>query len=121
MPHILVRAVRWNGSHATLLEWAESRFRFRLNKGSGNYEHADGMAVSIGGPHRPVVKFGAMVAPGLAIARTSGIMHGRGFYAAGGKTQGLQKAIASNVSGVVWCCCEPGHCRNPACRAWRGS
>src|SRR2546426_2675395 len=60
------------------------------------------LAVSIGVLIALWVKFGAMVAPGLAIAVPAGIIAWACFYAAGGKTQGLQKAIASNVSGVVW-------------------
>src|SRR2546426_990392 len=60
------------------------------------------LAVSIGVLIALWVKFGAMVAPGLAIAVPAGIIAWACFYAAGGKTQGLQKTIASNVSGVVW-------------------
>src|SRR2546425_12545492 len=60
------------------------------------------LAVSIGVLIALWVKFGAMVAPGLAIAVPAGIIAWACFYAAGGKTQGLPKAIASNGSGVVW-------------------
>src|SRR5213592_2985594 len=60
------------------------------------------LAVSIGVLIALWVKFGAMVAPGLAIAVPAGIIAWACFYAAGGKTQGLQKAIAANLSGVVW-------------------
>jgi len=48
------------------------------------------------------VKFGAMVAPGLAIAVPAGIIAWACFYAAGGKTQGSRRRSRSNVSGVVW-------------------
>ena len=41
-------------------------------------------------------------APGLAIAVPAGIIAWGCFFAAGGKTTGLQKTIASNLSGVVW-------------------
>ncbi|HYK82736.1 MAG TPA: DUF1097 domain-containing protein [Gemmatimonadales bacterium] len=60
------------------------------------------LAVSIGVLIALWVKFGSMLVPGLAIAVPAGIIAWACFYAAGGKTQGLQKAIASNVSGVVW-------------------
>src|SRR6266853_1664797 len=60
------------------------------------------LAVSIGVLIALWVKFGAMIAPGLAIAVPAGIIAWACFFAAGGKTQGLQKAIAANLSGVVW-------------------
>src|SRR3989442_1767384 len=58
------------------------------------------LAVSIGVLIALWVKFGGMI--GVAIAVPAGIVAWACFYAAGGKTQGLQKAIASNVSGVIW-------------------
>ncbi len=60
------------------------------------------LAVSIGVLIALWVKFGAMIAPGLAIAVPAGIIAWACFFAAGGKTQGLQKAIAANLSGVMW-------------------
>src|SRR5712692_9301166 len=60
------------------------------------------LAVSIGVLIALWVKFGGMLAPGLAIAVPAGIIAWACFYAAGGKTTGLQKTIASNLSGVVW-------------------
>src|SRR2546425_10856875 len=58
------------------------------------------LAVSIGVLIALWVKFGGMI--GVAIAVPAGIVAWACFYAAGGKTQGLQKAIAANLSGVVW-------------------
>src|SRR3989475_9541574 len=46
------------------------------------------------------VKSGGLV--GVAFGVPAGIVAWACFYAAGGKTQGLQKAIAANLSGVVW-------------------
>lgn len=60
------------------------------------------LAVSIGVLIALWVKFGGMLAPGLAIAVPAGIIAWACFFAAGGKTKGLQKTIASNLSGVVW-------------------
>ena len=60
------------------------------------------LAVSIGVLIALWVKFGGMLAPGLAIAVPAGIIAWGCFFAAGGKTTGLQKTIASNLSGVVW-------------------
>lgn len=60
------------------------------------------LAVSIGVLIALWVKFGGMVVPGLAIAVPAGIIAWACFFAAGGKMQGLQKAIAANVAGVVW-------------------
>src|SRR5260370_15837121 len=60
------------------------------------------LAVSIGVLIAVWVKFGGMLVPGLPIAVPAGIIAWACFYAAGGKTQGLQKAIAATVSGVVW-------------------
>ena len=59
------------------------------------------LALSIGVLIALWVKFGGMLAPGLAIAVPAGIIAWACFFAAGGKTQGLQKAIAANVSGVI--------------------
>lgn len=58
------------------------------------------LAVSIGVLIALWVKFGGMI--GVAIAVPAGIVAWACFYAAGGKTRGLQKAIASNLSGVIW-------------------
>src|SRR6266508_3659212 len=58
------------------------------------------LAVSIGVLIALWVKVGGMI--GVAIAVPAGIVAWACFFAAGGKTQGLQKAIASNVSGVIW-------------------
>ena len=58
------------------------------------------LAVSIGVLIALWVKFGGLI--GVAIAVPAGIVAWACFYAAGGKTQGLQKAIAANLSGVVW-------------------
>src|SRR5207245_917421 len=44
------------------------------------------------------VKVGAMA----SLAVPAGIVAWACFFAAGGKTQGLQKTIASTLSGVVW-------------------
>ncbi len=60
------------------------------------------LAVSIGVLIALWVKFGGLLAPGLAIAVPAGIIAWACFFAAGGKTTGLQKTIASNLSGVVW-------------------
>lgn len=60
------------------------------------------LAVSIGVLIALWVKFGGMLAPGLAIAVPVGIIAWACFFAAGGKTTGLQKTIASTLSGVVW-------------------
>lgn len=58
------------------------------------------LAISIGVLIALWVKFGAMI--GIGIAVPAGIIAWACFYAAGGKTQGLQKTIAANISGVVW-------------------
>jgi hypothetical protein len=58
------------------------------------------LAVSIGVLIALWVKFGGMI--GVAIAVPAGIVAWACFYAAGGKMRGLQKAIAANVSGVIW-------------------
>ena len=58
------------------------------------------LEVSIGVLIALWVKFGGLI--GVAIAVPAGIVAWACFYAAGGKTQGLQKAIAANLSGVVW-------------------
>jgi len=60
------------------------------------------LAVSIGVLIALWVKFGGLLAPGLAIAVPAGIVAWACFFAAGGKVQGLQKAIAANLSGVIW-------------------
>lgn len=60
------------------------------------------LAVSIGVLIALWVKFGGLLAPGLGIAVPAGIIAWACFFAAGGKTTGLQKTIASNLSGVVW-------------------
>lgn len=60
------------------------------------------LAVSIGVLIALWVKFGALITPGLAIAVPAGIVAWACFFAAGGKTQGLQKTIAANLSGVIW-------------------
>lgn len=60
------------------------------------------LAVSIGVLIALWVKVGGMVFPNVALAVPAGIIAWACFYAAGGKTQGLQKAIAANVSGVFW-------------------
>src|SRR2546425_2078460 len=60
------------------------------------------LAVSIGVLIALWVKFGGLLAPGLAIAVPTGIVAWACFFAAGGKVQGLQKAIAANLSGVIW-------------------
>jgi hypothetical protein len=56
------------------------------------------LAVTIGVLIAVWVKVGAMA----SLAVPAGIVAWACFFAAGGKTQGLQKAIASNLSGVVW-------------------
>lgn len=56
------------------------------------------LAVSIGVLIAVWVKVGAMA----SLAVPVGIVAWALFYAAGGKTQGLQKVIASTLSGVVW-------------------
>src|SRR5260370_14738166 len=48
------------------------------------------------------VNLAGLCVPVLPIAVPAGIIAWACFYAAGGKTQGLQKAIAATVSGVVW-------------------
>jgi len=60
------------------------------------------LAVSIGVLIALWVKFGGLLVPGLAIAVPAGIVAWACFFAAGGKVQGLQKAIAANLSGVIW-------------------
>src|SRR2546425_1240264 len=60
------------------------------------------LAVSIGVLIGLWVKFGGLLAPGLAIAVPTGIVAWACFFAAGGKVQGLQKAIAANLSGGIW-------------------
>src|SRR5438105_1008612 len=56
------------------------------------------LAVSVGALVALWVKVGAMA----SLAVPGGVIAWACFFAAGGKTQGLQKAIASNLSGVVW-------------------
>src|SRR2546430_11158767 len=56
------------------------------------------VAVSIGVLIAGWVKVGAMA----SLTVPAGIVAWACFFAAGGKIQGLQKAIASNLSGVVW-------------------
>jgi Protein of unknown function (DUF1097) len=56
------------------------------------------MAVSIGVLIAVWVKLGAMA----SLAVPAGIVAWALFYAAGGKMQGLQKVVASTLSGVVW-------------------
>jgi hypothetical protein len=56
------------------------------------------LAISIGVLIAVWVKVGAMA----SLAVPAGIVAWALFYAAGGKTQGLQKVIASTLSGVVW-------------------
>src|SRR5216683_1829966 len=60
------------------------------------------LAVSIGVLIALWVKFGGLLVPGLAIAVPAGIVAWACFFAAGGKVQGLQRAIAANLSGVIW-------------------
>lgn len=60
------------------------------------------LALSIGVLIAVWVKVGPMVFGSLAIAVPAGIVAWACFFAAGGKTTGLQKTIAANVSGVVW-------------------
>src|SRR5213082_43972 len=56
------------------------------------------LAVSIGVLIALWVKVGAMA----SLAVPAGIVAWACFFAAGGKVQGLQKAIAANLSGVIW-------------------
>jgi hypothetical protein len=56
------------------------------------------LAISIGVLIALWVKVGTMA----SLAVPAGIVAWALFYAAGGKTQGLQKVIASTLSGVVW-------------------
>src|SRR5437870_13839516 len=56
------------------------------------------LAVSIGVLIAVWVKVGAMA----SLAVPAGIVAWACFFAAGGKTTGLQRTIASNLSGVVW-------------------
>lgn len=56
------------------------------------------LALSIGILIALWVKVGTMA----SLLVPAGIVAWACFFAAGGKTQGLQKTIASNVSGVVW-------------------
>ncbi len=56
------------------------------------------LALSIGVLIALWVKFG----PVLGLAVPIGIIAWACFYAAGGKVQGLQKAIAANLSGVIY-------------------
>jgi hypothetical protein len=56
------------------------------------------LAVSIGVLIAVWVKVGAMA----SLLVPAGIVAWALFFAAGGKTQGLQKVIASTLSGVVW-------------------
>jgi hypothetical protein len=56
------------------------------------------LAISIGVLIAVWVKVGTMA----SLAVPAGIVAWALFYAAGGKTQGLQKVIASTLSGVVW-------------------
>jgi hypothetical protein len=60
------------------------------------------LALSIGVLIAVWVKIGPMLFTTTAIAVPAGIIAWACFYAAGGKMTGLQKTIASNVSGVVW-------------------
>lgn len=60
------------------------------------------LALSIGVLIAVWVKVGPMVFGSLAIAVPAGIVAWACFFAAGGKTTGLQKTVAANVSGVVW-------------------
>ena len=57
------------------------------------------LAVSIGVLIALWFKFGGAIA---AFAVPAGIVAWACFYAAGGKMQGLQKTIASTLSGVIW-------------------
>src|SRR5258708_26015233 len=50
----------------------------------------------------PGEKLGVWLGAGPADATPAGIIAWACFYAAGGKTQGLQKTIAATLSGVVW-------------------
>ncbi len=56
------------------------------------------LAISIGVLIAVWVKVGTMA----SLLVPAGIVAWALFYAAGGKTQGLQKVIASTLSGVVW-------------------
>lgn len=56
------------------------------------------MAVSMG----VLIAVWAWIGPMVSLAVPAGIVAWACFFAAGGKVQGLQKAIASNLSGVVW-------------------
>src|SRR2546422_289277 len=60
------------------------------------------LAVSIGVLIALWVKVGGLLIPGLAIAVPAGIVAWACYFAAGGKLPGLQKAIAANLSGVLW-------------------
>src|SRR5688572_23699657 len=60
------------------------------------------LALSIGVLIAAWVKVGPMVFGSLGIAVPAGIVAWACFFAAGGKTTGLQKTIAANVSGVIW-------------------
>jgi hypothetical protein len=60
------------------------------------------LAVSIGVLIALWVKVGPMLFTTTSIAVPAGIIAWACFYAAGGKMTGLQKTIASNVSGVFW-------------------
>ncbi len=56
------------------------------------------LAVSIG----VLIALWVKVGPMASLAVPAGIVAWALFFAAGGKTQGLQKVIASTLSGVVW-------------------
>jgi hypothetical protein len=56
------------------------------------------LAVSIG----VLIAVWVKVGPMASLAVPAGIVAWALFYAAGGKTQGLQKVLASMLSGVVW-------------------
>lgn len=60
------------------------------------------LALSIGVLIALWVKVGPMLFGSLSIAVPAGIVAWACFFAAGGKTAGLQKTIAANVSGVIW-------------------
>jgi len=60
------------------------------------------LALSIGVLIALWVKVGPMLFGSLAIAVPAGIVAWACFFAAGGKTTGLTKTIAANVSGVIW-------------------
>src|SRR5260370_21468484 len=100
MPHTLVHAGRWNGSDATLSEWVWEPFSLASSI-EGRRHRMDmlmALAISIGVLIAVWVKVGTMA----SLAVPAGIVAWALFYAAGGKTQGLQKVIASTLSGVVW-------------------